>query len=159
MQLELCFTLEAVVSELHVTDKIVGKARLPTDDPDKGIEAHVLFDQFEVLGPDPFESEALAHEDKHVVLPYLRSGSNLTVIWIKSIFLYSPHRIEVKIAHATNLAALTGLWIEFSGARTQPSFILETGAGLLDLGQGDAPVLEVADSKLTFHRSVLVVQN
>ena len=157
--MELCFTLEAVVSELHVTDKIVGEARLPTYDPAEGLEAHVLLDQFEVLGPDPFKSEALAHEDKHVVLPYLLWGIDLTVIWINSVFLRSPHRIEVKSAHATNLADLTGLCIEFSGARTQPPFILETEAGLLDPGQGDAPVLEVADPELTFHRSVLVVQN
>lgn len=142
-----------------MTNKIVGEARLPTDDPAEGLEAHVLLDQFEVLGPDPVKSEALADEDKHMVLPYLRSGGNLTVIWINSVFLHSPHRIEVKSAHATNLAALTGLWIEFSGTRTQPPLILETVAGLLDPGQGDAPVLEVADPELTFHRSVLVVQN
>ena len=32
-----------------MTNKIVGEARLPTDDPAEGLEAHVLLDQFKVL--------------------------------------------------------------------------------------------------------------
>ena len=58
-----------------MTNEIVGKARFTSDKACERRKLHIFLDDFEVLGADCAQTEAVTHDDEHVILPLVEAGA------------------------------------------------------------------------------------